>query len=96
MNKPNEVIVLEALLTGLEVKINGYTYGLGEQNGVLCLISKAYKELSTGEREEVWLPVWANENELSVFMTIVSRATEYEIDVIATNLGLNLIKKNRD
>lgn len=84
--RPNAVIVLEALIAGIPVKIGVDTFELipDPRWGKSILAVPSFDE--QGNQLEYYLPTDVS---LQNFLILCDNMTDYERDVIACNLGLN-------
>lgn len=89
MVRDNAVIILQALLMGLEVEIGERRYCLGvtDDSEHLCVIGQS-ENTQTGEKKKVLLGVWS-EWSLATYLAICQDVTDDQIAVIAAEIALN-------
>lgn len=85
MQKNNSIIVLEALLNGANISIRGRVYRLCS-NYELCVMGS-----SGDEGEDDFGRLLYTGHSLGEFIKFCDSMSDYEIDVIAMNVGLNQI-----
>lgn len=83
--RPKPVILLQALLDGREVEMDGRKYAMSE-SGDLCMIPES------GLAEGLGLMV---EMDISHFCQIADRMTDDQITILSMNNAMNAIKKSR-
>ena len=89
IRRPNGIIVLEAMLDGRKVKIDGQTWCMSEDHEI-CMPAKHYKGDLDGEYEEVGMKV---EMSVGVFFNMCEKLTEEEVFTISAESVLTEINR---
>lgn len=88
MKKNNALVVLDALLLGRNINVRGRTYRLCG-NYELCVMGSS----NADDGSDDFGRLLYTGDSLGQFIKFCDSMTDYEIDVVAANLGLNRINR---